>query len=291
MMNFFKELEFDNWNSLKEFFSTLDTSWCFRGQSDFSWQLKTTMDRVPITVEKLKNYKKEFEGHLILDFKRNSQFYYDKQYVIKTDFQVISYLQHYGAPTRLLDFTTSPYVASFFAIDNSKEFCAVYALNYMELLSSTRILFATQRDDNSEEVNAYKYSGSMSADGVFDKLVLGDRQFSFVELVQPFYMFDRLVQQQGIFLCQGDINIDFETNLYSNYLVALQNNHHPMYKIKISKDWRIEMIRDLKRMNISSASLFPDVEGYLKSVKNTFDISALDRLRYIDKSYLKDDEE
>lgn len=289
MINIFKEIKFANWNSLKEFFGTLNSNWCFRGQSDFNWRLASTMDREPVTVGQLKNYKKEFEEHMIRDFKRNSQYYHDKQYLVKTDFQIISYMQHYGAPTRLLDFTESPYVASFFAIDNSKEFCSVYALNYMELLSSTRILFATQRDDNSDEVNAYKYSGSMSMDDVFDKLVLGERQHSFVELVQPFFMFDRIIQQQGLFLCQGDIKIDFETNMYSNYLVSLSNGHQPMYKIKIPLKWRTEMIKDLNRMNISYSTLFPGVEGYLKSIKNTFDISAMDRLKHIDKRYLTDE--
>jgi FRG domain len=291
MLNFFEELNFENWNSLKEFFGTLDSDWCFRGQSDFNWRLNSSMDRVEITVNQLDNYKKEFEGHMIRDFKRNSQFYSDKQYLVETDFQIIAYMQHYGAPTRLLDFTESPYVASFFAIDNSKEFCSVYVINYMELLSSTRLLFATQRDDNSEEVNAYKYAGSMSAENVFDKLVLGNRQFAFVELVQPFYMFERIIQQQGLFLCQGDIKIDFESNLYANYLVASSNGHKPMYKIKIPNEWKMEIIKDLNRMNINHSTLFPGVEGYFKSVKNIFDISATDRLKHIDKSYLSSEKE
>lgn len=286
MISLFKEIDFDSWNSLKKFFNTLDSNWCFRGQSDFNWRLNSTMDRIPITIQSLKKYKQELEGHMIRDFKRNTQFYDDKQYLVKTDFQIISYMQHYGAPTRLLDFTESPYVASFFAIDNTNDFCSVYALNYMELLASNRILFETQFDDNSDEVNAFKFSGSMSTEDVFDKLVLGERQFSFVEFVQPFFLFERIIQQQGLFICQGNINNDFETNLYTNYLVSQSNGHHPMYKIKIPIKWRTEMIRDLNRMNINAATLFPGVEGYFKSIKNTFDISAFDRLCYIDKSYL-----
>lgn len=287
MINFFKELEFDNWNSLKEFYGSIDSCWCFRGQANYDWKLLSTMDRLSITVPKLKEYKKEFEQHAIQDFRRNSQLYYGKEYLTQNKFQTISFMQHYGAATRLLDFTESPYVASFFAIDESKDYCSVYAINYMELLSSTRILFATQHDDDSDEINAYKYSGTMSEGDVFDKLVLGTRQFSFVELVQPFYMFDRITQQQGVFLCQGDVRGTFENNLYSNYLVALQQNYQPMYKIKIPNSWRIEMIRDLNRMNINHASLFPGVEGYFKSLKNNFDISVLDRLKHINEEYFK----
>jgi hypothetical protein len=157
----------------------------------------------------------------------------------------------------------------------------------MELLFSNRILFKIQRDDDSVEVNAYKFSGCMSDENVFDKLVLGEKQFSFVECVQPFYMFDRLIRQQGLFLCQGDIKIDFESNLYANYLISLSNGYQPMYKIKIPVCWRTEMIKDLNRMNINYSTLFPGVEGYFKSIKNDFDISALDRLKHLSKKNKK----
>jgi hypothetical protein len=62
-----------------------------------------------------------------------------------------------------------------------------------------------------------------------------------------------------------------------------------MYKIKIPIGWRTEMIKDMNRMNINYSTLFPGVEGYFKSIKNTFDISALDRLKHISKRYKKNE--
>jgi len=287
-MNFFEELEFSNIGELKNFFATLDSSWCFRGQSNFDWRLQTTIDRITISIDELHSYKREFEKYLIRDFRRNPQFYSNQPYIASTDFQIISYMQHFGAPTRLLDFTASPYVATFFSLNGDSEFSSVYALNYMELMATTRTIFATQHDDNSEEVNAYKFAGNMT-DQVFDKLVLGERQFTFVEFVQPFYMFERMIQQQGLFFCQGDLSQDFESNLYANYLTASSQGFHPMYKIKIPTEWKLELLRDLQRMNITYASLFPGVEGYLKSAQNTFDLSALDRLKHITNEYLKEE--
>jgi len=38
-------------------------------------------------------------------------------------------MQHHGAPTRLLDFTYSFYIAAYFALEESEKDCAIWALN------------------------------------------------------------------------------------------------------------------------------------------------------------------
>jgi hypothetical protein len=45
------------------------------------------------------------------------------------DFQWLALMQHHGAPTRLIDFTWSPYVAAFFALERTLTDGVVWAMN------------------------------------------------------------------------------------------------------------------------------------------------------------------
>lgn len=272
----YKERNFKSWRELKNFLSSFNSNWIFRGQTDYKWKLESAIDRVSFNTE-LPNQKYIFEQFCIIHFKRNPHLYSEK-FNTQSDFQVLSLLQHYGSPTRLLDFSTSPYVAAFFAANNSENDGSIYAINSFELLSTTNYLFGTKYDDGSDEMNNLKKTDGISNDDVFKVLVLGSEQRKFVELVQPFFLFDRMIQQNGAFLCQGDINNSFEENLKSNYeFLSSLENPNPYYKIKIKHEWKAEIIRDLFSMNISSATLFPDIEGYLKSLKNKFEIYTQDR--------------
>lgn len=268
----FTEKEFDNWGDLKRFLSSLNSNWIFRGQSEYSWNLESSIDRVNFKNNLIDNQKQLFEKFYIRDFRRNPHLYNNK-YTVHSEFQTLSLLQHYGIPTRLLDFSNSPYVAAFFAVVDSENDSSIYAINHFELLSSTIHLFRLNYDNNSPEITKYKKGGSISEDDLFEELVLGKTQRKFIEIVQPFFLFDRMIQQSGSFLCQGDINCDFETNLVANYEI-LQNikDNHPYYKLKINSNWKDEIIRDLMRMNITAESLFPGIEGYLKTLKNRFNM-------------------
>ena len=178
----------------------------------------------------------------------------------------------------MLDFSASPYVSAFFVINKYDTDAAIYAINYHELLSSTLHLFKSKYNNQSDAVVKYIQGNGISQNEIFKELVLGKTQRKFVEIVQPYFLFDRIIQQNGVFLCQGDVNFEFEESLSANHEI-LQNlpNCNPYYKIKINKEWKKEITRDLFTMNITSSSLFPGIEGHLKSLKNKFEIFMEDR--------------
>ncbi|MBL7724767.1 MAG: FRG domain-containing protein [Chitinophagaceae bacterium] len=95
-----------------------------RGQLDVNWLIKPSLTRnlkTPEIVEKAENeilelFKKEIEANKCA----HRIFLHNDPYAFQNDWAWLSQAQHYGIPTRLLDWTLKPEVALYFAVDNSK---------------------------------------------------------------------------------------------------------------------------------------------------------------------------
>ena len=78
----------------------------YRGQSDVTWVLLPRLARQPDGLKK--------ELALLARFKQNASLLLPA--VPRTDWEWLAIMQHFGAPTRLLDWTESPLVALYFAV-------------------------------------------------------------------------------------------------------------------------------------------------------------------------------
>lgn len=108
--------------------------------------------------------------------------------------------------------------------------------------------------------------------------------FRFVAPVQPFRINERQSVQQGMFLCPSSISLPFEVNLvqpdafqeYLQYGIGPTTNNSReeakkrlatiVRKAVISSIGGREILQRLASMNITSASLFPGLEGYSRSI-------------------------
>ena len=110
--------------------------WIFRGQGNADWPLSTTYERIrnKTCLANLKEYEwRVNELDTIEKFKRSAV----RLYSTSESLDLIDWLalmQHCGAPTRLLDFTYSAFVALFFATATPKDVdFAVWAIRLSSL--------------------------------------------------------------------------------------------------------------------------------------------------------------
>lgn len=240
------------------------TEWIFKGHRDSNWSLKTTLERAMCNMGISIKEAYEIESGLIRKFQRQFH-HYDLRSPGKDDVtEWLALMRHYGAPVRLLDWTYSFYVAVFFAVEEAEGDCAVWALEKKAIINKvlkSSKLTQKQRKFLSKDIDVIN---PKTWEYVFRRSTK-----PFVWPVNPFRLNERLVIQQGDFLCQGDISKTFEENLAAVLPNAKKDSDCKLFKyvIKSGKKERKEILLNLHRMNINRATLFPGLDGFAQSLK------------------------
>ena len=244
--------------------STSSDKWVYRGHSE-DYELATSLERAQkyfdikgldlpgIEEQLIRNFWRRFQGERDEDLNK------DKLYCI-------SIMQHHGAPTRLLDFTWSPYVGAFFALESSKN--PPYKSKDMPILWCINIDWI---ESEVKKIVNNKLLGDRCCDRkrndeTFVPMYMSKQRKKFVHLENPLRLNTRLVIQQGIFLCPGDVSCSFEDNL-KNLKHWNDKNNIVKISFNLSKNERKIALHELHRMNINQASLFPGLDGYSRSMK------------------------
>ena len=281
--NIYETVEFQNWSDLRnELINKKD--WIYRGVSDSKFSLKTSLERY---FEDYSNLEKkdivQYEKDMISFFERSIHLYVNNtETIVKSKYQKICFLQHYGAPTRLIDFTFSPFIACFFALKdmitkNGTEESAIYAFDVTIFKEIQNSAFGKMPNEKAAHKIPRTEGIGIASETIDDFIEIGynDKNNTiapFIGLVEPYYRFNRLTSQKGCFLIPFNIKIPFEENLRSA-IKNINNKDNKVKKYIIKNEWRDEVLRELSKMNITSASLFPDIEGFIKSLKIETDIS------------------
>ena len=201
----------------------------FRGQRESNWLLEPSLarmlknhpDRSTLIAEHLERFKHASRG-------RRGQ---NPPLILNDDYWW-ALGQHHGLATPLLDWTNSPYVALFFALEekSDSDHAIVFALN------TRRIMEALNLDE-----------------------LFGDPSDADLTFVRPLSDENsRLVAQAGLFT-RSPIEIDIERWVSKRF--AGESKKVTLLKIFIPKNERIKCLKALNVMNINHTTLFPDLYG------------------------------
>ena len=159
-------------------------------------------------------------------------------------------MQHHGAPTRLLDFTKSPFVAAFFALEHAAGDAVVYALNTPHLWSAAPRHDTTQTRDKIDP----------RVPGNFERY-FADNHHPLVWFGEPTEMDRRLVAQSGLLVMPASLEQPLDQVLQS-----YESAQPLIERVVLGRELRSEAMHALYRMNITQATLFPDLEGLARSI-------------------------
>ena len=248
-----KKIAISNWNEYKSLASGVDfKSWAFRGQRDASWKVKSTLTRYLEDYKVDKRAWSEQENRILRIFKRKAHLYLDHIPPDNDDFQWLSIMQHFGTPTRLIDFTWSPYVAAFFALETATSNSAIWAI------FPPYIDFSDKQQIRGGAIINPRIQG-MREPGNYGKFFLPGIE-PFVITGEPHVMNKRLIAQSGTFAVPGKVDESLE-----EILRDYARSDETIIKIELdTKKLRDEALWDLYNMNITYATLFPDINGMAK---------------------------
>jgi FRG domain len=271
------EVNVNTWTEFKTILSNLleytnVNNYIFRGQGNATWTLETSLDRSPMAYRE--NIISQFidlkstEELLIEEFKSGMNLYLNPA----TDFnlsEIIALMQHHGIPTRALDFTFSPYIASYFAFENipeNSDNVAIWSIHTTSLLDKLN----TCLRENNELLKHVKSIDSKKKlyenDDVINRIIFHNEE----SLVIPLNISSKNKRyniQQSFMLASGNIKNSFMDNL-----TALINGHAiHITKYILPKDLKQGVMLDLDRMNINAETLFGGMDGFARRIKQRYE--------------------
>ena len=273
---YFKIEKVNSWKqllSIYDDFSSKEGTWVFRGEGNPKNHLQSSLERVTSKFGIRTDEIPEIELKLLREFKRRLH-HYSKDIPAKYDFiEWFSLMQHYGAPTRLLDWTYSLFVATYFAIEDCDyPNCVIWAIQKDDLGIEDLIediepsLWMPREDILNEKSLQMEYGDNQWVIQNHYIKTLMVHPISLVCSVNPFRMNERLTIQQGLFLYPGDISKAFEENISVN---AASKEKLIQIIIKVNLPTKREFIYNLHRMNINRATLFPGLVGFSESLRTS----------------------
>ena len=222
----------------------------YRGQADSRWYLETTLERTvakPVPLDEYYMIAKEAKTRIetftdklwkVPTCKQYSKWLRSEPYPpFNFDaYAYFVYLRHHGFPSPLLDWTASPYVAAFFAMDkpaNGAENVSVYTF--------------------------WEYTGGGKSTASNEPAIHG---------LGPNVRSHRrhFLQQSQYTICTAMTGDDWAYAKHQDVVARGETGQDHLWKITIPTSARVEFLKKLHKMNINSFSLFATEDSLLATL-------------------------
>lgn len=234
------------------------SSFAYRGVDSAEFDLQTSLMRIN---------NPSMEHHLLRNFRKYTRSEIENN---DNDWELLALAQHYGLPTRMLDWSFSPYVALHFATSNLslyKEDGAVWCLDlikvhellpqqYKDCLAAEGSYVFTVDMLHSLTTNTGNFNSEIS---VFDSHKKGD---DFVICLEPPSIDARIVNQYAMFTVMTNRNRTLD-----DWLVRHQ---HLYKKIIIPAGLKVEVRDKLDQANVNERIIYPGLQGISSWLKRYY---------------------
>jgi hypothetical protein len=201
----------------------------FRGQKDSRWDLLPRIARINSLF--INHNFERLEADLIDEFKRLARPYLSSD-LLNSPWDLLALAQHHGLPTRLLDWSTNPLVALYFAFINQDK-TVQNRMVWMLVIEKESIAHCQEHSPfNNPKTVVFK----------------------------PNHITQRLVSQNGWFTVHKFIKKD-------NRFIKLNVNtayKKRLFKFTIQNSAREEILKRLDTLGINEFTLFPGLDGLCK---------------------------
>lgn len=263
------EKKITNWEELASIFESLrigrtgDPSWHFRGQADSRWNLRPSLLR--LLGDNEISYKKAhgIEFGVFRKFMAQAHLHFAGHLPPVESGPTPAWwmlMQHHYCPTRLLDWTESPYVAAYFAVERLPE-----ADGAVWIMPSSPL----QTQVDGDFGNMYD---AIRVDGFFS-----DTPQPAVYPIVAVEHNTRSVAQQGVFTLSTDILADHAPLIDTALAQTTWSNQY--VKVVIPSGLKQEFLCRLKAMNITASALFPGPDGVGRAAAEYVKIRVWDAVR------------
>ncbi len=233
----------------------------FRGQAKASWDLSPSLLRqFPDAITSADAL--EIEEALLLSFTEVVHLHLPQVHLPQANDLIGSWalMQHYGAPTRMLDWTASPVVAAYFAVlDDWEDDGAIWVIHAHSVDSAVQDE-SLKLTDTPLPTLAGRLKDPDALPHLFP--------------LRQLHPTDRAVAQQGWFTVSTRILAEHGEIL--GHAPEANVDVPSAFRLIIPKNLKPTFLRRLRTMNVTASALFPGIDGLGRSIDELARIRASD---------------